>query len=55
MRIGFEFHDGQDIRYLLRYLNLESYEEAIKIIARYYLLEQFPRKTLYALEELLKR
>jgi hypothetical protein len=53
MRIGFEFHDEQDVRYLLRFLNIEKYEEAVKIITKYYPLERFPQKTLYALEELL--
>ncbi len=55
MRIGEEFHDLEDIRYLLRYLNVESYREAIEIIVHYYPLKRFPQKTLYALEELLQR
>ena len=42
-----------DIRYLLRYLNLERIAEAKAVITRYYLLKKFPRKTLYLLEELL--
>jgi len=54
MRIGEEFHDISDIRYLIRYLNLESYEEASAVIARYYPLSRFPQKTLYALQELLE-
>ena len=52
MRIGEEFHDLDDIRYLLRYLNIDTYQTAIDIISRYYPLAQFPQKTLYALEEL---
>jgi hypothetical protein len=52
-RIGEEFHDVDDIRYLLRYLNIAQAEEAKAIIARYYPLERFPQKTLYLLEELL--
>ena len=54
MRIGEEFHDLADIRYLLRYLNIETYEEALKIIQELYPLERFPQKTLYALEELIE-
>lgn len=53
MRLGPEFHDESDVRFLLRYLNLDSYDEAITVIARYYPIERFPQKTLYALEELL--
>jgi hypothetical protein len=55
MRIGEEFHDEDDIRYLLRHLDIRTYEAAVEIITRYYPLEQFPQKTLYALEELLRR
>jgi hypothetical protein len=52
-RIGEEFHDVDDIRYLLRYLNLTEAKEAKAVIGRYYPLERFPQKTLYLLEELL--
>lgn len=53
MRLAKEFHDEADVRYLLRYLNIESYECALEIITRYYPLERFPQKTIYALEEIL--
>lgn len=53
MRIGAEFHDEEDVRYLLRNLEVRSYEQALAIIGRYYPLERFPQKTLYALAELL--
>lgn len=53
MRLGAEFHDESDIRFLLRYLNIESHEQALKIIMRYYPLERISKKTLYALEEIL--
>ena len=52
-RIGEEFHDVSDIRYLLRDLNIESYDDAVELITRYYPIERFPQKTLYLLEELL--
>ncbi|HEY3487550.1 MAG TPA: DUF6036 family nucleotidyltransferase [Gammaproteobacteria bacterium] len=52
-RIGEEFHDIDDIRYLLRYLNISQPAEAKEVITRYYPLEKFPQKTLYLLEELL--
>jgi hypothetical protein len=54
MRIGEEFHDEDDIRYLLRHLDITTYEAAVEVITRYYPLEGFPQKTLYALEELLR-
>ena len=53
MRLGAEFHDEADIRYLLRFLNIEEYQAALDVIAQYYPLERIPQKTLYALEELL--
>ena len=54
MRIGKEFHDESDVRFLLRYLNITKYEKALKTITSYYPLESFPQKTLYALEEILQ-
>jgi hypothetical protein len=55
MRIGAEFHDEDDIRYLLRHLDIRSSQQAIAIVTKYYPLERFPQKTLYALEELLPK
>lgn len=53
LRIGEEFRDIDDIRYLLRYLGIESYNAAIEVISRYYPSEKFPTKACYALHELL--
>lgn len=53
MRLGAEFHDEADIRFLLRYLNLTSYDDALAILDRFYPLERYPQKTLNALEEIL--
>lgn len=53
MRLGEEYHDLNDVRFLLRYLNVNSYIKALEIICTYYPLERFPQKTLYALEEIL--
>ncbi|HMD28487.1 MAG TPA: hypothetical protein VKH13_07960 [Steroidobacteraceae bacterium] len=55
MRIGAEFHDEDDIRYLLRHLDIRSYERALSLIKSYYPVERFPQKTLYALAELLPK
>jgi len=52
-RIGPEFHDEDDVRFLLRLLEIGSYEKAVAVITRYYPVERFPQKTLYALQELL--
>ena len=52
-RIGAEFHDEADIRYLLRHLDVQDYDAALELITRYYPLDRFPQKTLYALGELL--
>ena len=53
MRLGEEFHDEGDIRFLLRYLNISKYQAAIELVAKYYPLEKIPQKTLCALEEML--
>lgn len=54
MRIGEEFQDLDDVRYLLRHLDVRRYEDALAILGNYYPLDRFPQKTLYALEELLE-
>ncbi|MDP7357863.1 MAG: hypothetical protein QF828_05485 [Pseudomonadales bacterium] len=53
MRLGEEFHDEEDVRFLIRYLNLTSYDDALTVVGRYYPLDRFPQKTLYVLEEIL--
>ena len=53
LRIGKEFHDEEDIRFLVKYLGIESYAQALEILERYYPIERFPQKTLYGLEEIL--
>jgi hypothetical protein len=53
LRIGAEFHDEEDVRYLLRHLDIRSYDRAVAVITKYFPLERFPQKTLYALAELL--
>jgi hypothetical protein len=36
MRIGPEFHDEDDVRYLLRLLETKSYQDAVAVISKYY-------------------
>ena len=53
MRLGEEFRDLDDIRYLLRYLNITSAHEALAIVRQYIDDSQIPLRTTLALEELL--
>jgi predicted nucleotidyltransferase len=53
MRLGEEFHDLDDVRYLLRYLNVSTSRDALAIVLRYFDEEQIPAKTRFVLEELL--
>lgn len=53
MRLGEEFHDLDDVRYLLRYLNLTTVDQALELITRYFNEDQLPPKSRLALEELL--
>lgn len=53
MRLGEEFHDLDDVRFLLRYLNITTAADALAVVARYFDEQQIPLKTRLALEELL--
>lgn len=53
MRLGAEFHDLDDVRYLLRYLNLTSSREALGVVTQYFDASEIPPKTRLSLEELL--
>jgi len=53
MRLGAEFHDLDDVRYLLRYLNITTAAGALAIVTQYFDEAQIPLKTRLALEELL--
>jgi predicted nucleotidyltransferase len=53
MRLGEEFRDLDDVRYLLRYLNITSSREALEVVARYVNEDAIPVKSRLALEELL--
>ena len=53
MRLGEEFHDLDDVRYLLRYLDVSTVDEALAIVTRYFDEPQLAPKTRLALEELL--
>lgn len=52
MRLGPEFSDEQDVRFLIRALNLNSLNKALEIIQLYYPLNRLQNKTVYALEEI---
>jgi predicted nucleotidyltransferase len=55
MRLGEEFHDLDDVRYLLRHRNVSTVEEALAIIGRYFDDAQLLPKTRLVLEEILGR
>lgn len=52
-RLGPEFRDEDDVRYLLRYLNIERAEDALAVVERYFPAERIPPKTRFALQEIL--
>lgn len=53
MRLGAEFRDQEDVRFLLRLLDVYSIEGAIALISKYYPSDQIPQKALHALPDLL--
>jgi predicted nucleotidyltransferase len=53
MRIGAEFQDIGDVRYLLRHLNITHATDALAVVAEYFDEAAIPLKTRLALEELL--
>jgi hypothetical protein len=53
MRLGEEFADLDDVRYLLRSLNVTDVEQALEIVGQYYDESVLLPKTRLALEELL--
>ncbi|MBI3047074.1 MAG: hypothetical protein HYY76_02075 [Acidobacteria bacterium] len=53
MRLGEEFHDVDDVRYLLRHLGISTVDEALNIVGLYFDEQQLLPKTRLVLEELL--
>lgn len=53
MRLGEGFQDLDDVRYLLRYLNIIDAGSALAIVTRYFDEATLPAKTRLALEEML--
>jgi hypothetical protein len=53
MRLGEEFQDLGDVRYLLRYLNIDRADDAMSIVTKYFDEDFLPPKIRLALEELL--
>lgn len=53
LRLGEEFHDVEDVRFLLRYLNITKPADATSIVTQYFDADRMPPKTTLALEELL--
>jgi hypothetical protein len=53
MRLGEEFHDVDDVRYLLRFLNITTAADAMQVVTQYFDESEIPPRTRFALEELL--
>ena len=53
LRLGAAFHDLDDVRFLLRYLNISAADDAMRIVTQYFDEIQLLPKTRLALEELL--
>lgn len=53
LRLGEEFRDLDDVRYLLRHLDIRKASDALAVIMQYVDESQIPLKTRLALEELL--
>jgi hypothetical protein len=53
MRLGPEFHDLEDVRYLLRHLDIRTAAEAMAIVRDYFDEASIPPRAALALEELL--
>lgn len=55
MRLAEEFRDVDDVRYLLRYLNVTTADHALEIVTQYFDEDRLMPNTRLALEELLDR
>ena len=55
MRLGEEFQDLEDVRYLLRHLGIERADDALAVVTKYFDEKSLSPKTRLALEELLGR
>lgn len=53
MRVGEGHRDEENVRYLLWHLGIVHYEDAVKILERYYPLEGYPETALAAVQEIL--
>jgi hypothetical protein len=53
MRLGEEFHDVDDVRYLLRHLGVSKVDEALAIVSQYFDEKELLPKTRLMLEEML--
>jgi hypothetical protein len=53
LRLGEAFHDLDDVRFLLRYLNITTAAEAMGVVTQYFDEAQLRPKTRLVLEELL--
>jgi hypothetical protein len=55
MRIGLESSDIDDIKTLLKYLQIKKTEDVFQLLEQYYPQNKIPQKTFYAIDEILKK
>jgi hypothetical protein len=55
MRLGEEFQDLEDVRYLLRHLGITRAGDALEVVTKYFDERSLSHETRLALEELLGR
>jgi len=55
MRIGLESSDIDDIKTLVKHLQIKKTEDIFQLLENYYPQNKIPQKTFYALDEILKK
>ena len=53
MRVGEGYHDEEDVRFPLRHLAVNSFDETAEILSAYYPIGSFPARSMGALKEIL--
>lgn len=53
MSLGEEFRDLEDVRFLIRYLNLTERREVDAVLNHYYSIDQYPTKGTHAIDAIL--
>ena len=51
-RVGLDSHDAEDVKFLVKLLNLSNVQEILSIVEKYYPKSRIPAKTQYFVEEI---